>query len=53
MISIIFKTISCIFKILFLYSKYLVDYLKKNKKNNKNLQIFVYLLISFKNLFYN
>jgi hypothetical protein len=29
MISTIFKTISCIFKILFLYSKYLVDYLKK------------------------
>jgi len=46
MISTIFKTISCKFKILFLYSKYLVDYLKENKKNNKKRQIFVSFLIN-------
>jgi hypothetical protein len=53
MISTIFKTISCIFKILFLYPKYLVDYLKKNKKNNKKWQIFVCFLINCQNLIYN
>jgi hypothetical protein len=53
MISTIFKTISCIFKILFLYSKHLVDYLKKILKNNKKWQIFVNLLINCQNLIYN